>query len=105
LRAEHWVVVGCVRSHARLSVTPDAKNAQAFVMALDRASCSVGPSTVRHTPWPRKLMHTEHRWPLMCRLRQTTNAMKRISALATIQPDRARERLLRVIALPRTFPP
>jgi hypothetical protein len=42
-------------------VTPAASTAQALFTTAERASASVGPSTVRHACWPLKVMQTSQR--------------------------------------------
>src|SRR2546428_10974200 len=56
-----------------LSVTPEATNAHAFVVAAMRTSCSFVPSTARQTSRPRNSRHTSQRIPPWPRLEYTIN--------------------------------
>ena len=67
-RARHAVLVGSVRSHAIVFVTPEVRRAHALVRAAVSASRSVAPSTARHALLPPNSMHTSQRTPPTWRL-------------------------------------
>src|SRR5207244_5229489 len=67
-RARHAVLVGSVRSHAIVFVTPEVRRAHALLRAAVSASRSVAPSTARHALLPPNSMHTSQRTPPAWRL-------------------------------------
>src|SRR5882724_424718 len=67
-RARHAVLVGSVRSHAIVFVTPEVRRAHALLRAAVSASRSVAPSTARHALLPPNSMHTSQRTPPTWRL-------------------------------------
>src|SRR5207248_10211398 len=79
-RARHAVLVGSVRSHAIVFVTPEVRRAHALLRAAVSASRSVAPSTARHALLPPNSMHTSQRTPPAWRLVYTTKAPRPTSA-------------------------
>src|SRR5574341_2365490 len=74
---------GGVLAQAMLSVTPEARKAQALSTAVLLASSAVEPLAPRHLVWPRNSMHTSQEYPPRLKVENRTSASTTTTKITT----------------------